>query len=159
MKRPLETVLIGLIVAVFSLVVLLFLSRFTGLVNVFVAWATLMLAFAAFMTIQHSNEQERLKEIMDWVDGVLKYCAVYSQDVRYHTHYEFLSEVTGLKLKTDYIASIAEDFGKELSEPLGRATDIFARIYNKLGGEEEEGKKLEGYCIEVKKVISLLRSK
>jgi len=133
---------------------------------VFVAWATLMLAFAAFMSILHSREQERrrrkeeqLKEIMDWVDGVLKYCAVYSQDLEYHTRYEFLSAVTELKIKIDYITSVAEGFGRELSNPVENTTDIFAQIFDKLGGEETERKKLEGHCIEVKKAISLLRSK
>lgn len=166
MKRRVEIILIGLIVAVFSLVLILVLSRFTGLTNVFVAWATLMLAFAAFMSILHSREQERrrrkeeqLKEIMDWVDGVLKYCAVYSQDVEDARRDGFLSAVTELKIKIDYITSVAEGFGRVISDPLGNTTDIFARIFDKLRGEEAERKKLEGHCIEVKKAISLLRSK
>ena len=96
---------------------------------------------------------------MSWADGVLKYRAIYLPDLDHTSKPEFLSEVTELNLKTDYVTSIAEEFGKELSQPLGRATDIFTRIYNRLGGEEEEGKKLEGHCIEVKKVISLLRGK
>ncbi len=166
MKHRFESILIGLIFAVFFLVLIVVLLQFTGLANVVIAWATLMLAFAVFMFIQHSKEQdkrrrkdEQLKEIMEWVDAVLKHCAIYSQDLEYASRYEFLSAVTELSLKTDYITSIAEGFGNKLSDPLGNVTDIFAQTFDKLGGEETERKKLEGHCVEAKKAISLLRSK
>lgn len=166
MKRRLESILIGLIFAVFSLVLIVVLTQFTGLANVVIAWATLILVFAVFMFIQHIKEQEKrrrkegqLNEIMEWVDGILKHCAIYSQDLEYASRYEFLSAVTELSLKTDYITSIAEGFGNKLSDPLGNVTDIFAQTFDKLGVEETELKKLAGHCVEVKKAISLLRNK
>ena len=166
MKRRVETILIGLIVAIFSLVLILVLSRFSGLVEVFIAWATLMLAFAVFITIQHSNEQERrrrkegrLSEIMEWVDGVLKYCAIYSQDLKNANSYEFLAAVTELKLKIEYITSVAEEFGASLVDPLKKVTDLFAKIFDKLGGEEVRRENLEAHCIEVKKAIASLWNK
>jgi len=165
MKRRFENILIGLLVAVFSLVIIIVLFRFTTLANVFIAWAILMLATAVFWTLQHSKEQERhrreeetLKEVMEWVDGVIKCCALYSYNPGTADGNQALIDITELKIKSDYIASLVESSGGDLVEPLKRVTDLLADIYDKL--EEDAGRGiLEGLCIEVKIAISLLRGK
>lgn len=165
MKRRFENILIGLLVGVFSLVIIIVLFRFTALANVFIAWAILMLATAAFWSIHHSKEQERhhreaetLKEIMEWVDGVIKCCAVYSQNPGASDRNRALAAATELKIKSDYVTITAEGLGGALVLPLKRVTDLLAAIYDRL--EEDAGReKLEGLCIEVKVAISLLRGK
>ena len=164
MKQRFENILVGLIFAVFSLVIIILIFRFTGLANVFLTWSILMLAAAVFLTIHHSREQERhrregekLKEIMDWVDGILKYCAVYSQNPVADDRYS-LAAVIELKLNIDYVMSIADNFGEALVEPLKRVTELFAMNFNKLE-EDMEREKLEGLCTEAKIAISLLRGK
>ncbi len=76
---------------VVSLVLILLLSHYTGYANALVAWGTLMLAYATFMLIQNSNEQEKrrreeelakesrdkkerlLNEIIEWATDVTKW--------------------------------------------------------------------------------------
>jgi len=165
MKRRVENILLGLIVAVFSLVIIIVLFRFTSLAYVFVAWAILMLAAAAFWSIHHSKEQERhhretetLKEIMGWLDGIIRCCAVYSQILGDADQKQALYAITDLKIKSDYITTIAEGFGEALVEPVKRVTELLAEVFDKL--EEDAGReRLEVLCVEVKIAISLLRGK
>ncbi len=166
MKQRLEYILTGLLVAIFSLVLILVLARITGLANTLIAWAMLVLAFTVFMALRHNIEQERrrwkaeqLKEIMDWADDVLKYCAIYSYDIDAATRYRSLIEVTELKLKADYIISLAEGFDSSLREPLEKATRIFYQVFDKLHQEETKRGELEERCTEVKKAIAALRNK
>ena len=166
MQKRLEYILTGLIAAVFSLVLILVLARITGLANTLIAWAMLVLAFTAFMAIRHNLEQERrrwsaeqLKEVMDWVDDVLKYCAIYSYETDDAARLQFLVELTGLKLRADYITTIAESFGGPLTKPLEKVVKLFYQVYDKLQQEAPRRAELEEHCIEVKKVIAVLRNK
>ena len=166
MKKRLEYILTGMIVAVFSLVLVLWFARVPGLANTLIAWAMLVLAFTVFMALRHNIEQERrrwkaeqLKEIMDWADGVLKYCAIYSYDIDTATRFRSLIEVTELKLKADYIMSLAEGFDSSLREPLEKAARIFYQVFDKLQQEESKRGELEERCTEVKKAIAALRNK
>ncbi|MFC1907220.1 hypothetical protein ACFLW8_03945 [Chloroflexota bacterium] len=145
---------------------ILWLARFNGLANTLFAWAMLVLAFTLFMALRHNIGQERrrwkaeqLKEIMNWVDDVLKYCAIYSYDIDDANKYQSLIAVTELKLMADYIMSLAEGFDTSLREPLEKASRIFYQVFDKLQQEETKRGDLEERCAEVKKAIAALRNK
>ncbi len=131
MKRRLERILIGLIVAVFSLAVIVVLARFTPLANVFIAWATLMLAFAAFMSILHSREQERrrreeglLNEILQWATDVAQ-SAISRQTMAKSELWKTKLEHKYSRAKSKYIAGVASLSFNDLSPFI---TNITAKL-------------------------------
>jgi len=98
------------------------ISGFKEFTNALVAWGTLMLAFATFMLIRHSSEQEKkrrkealLTEINDWVTVAYRLLSGYlptqaGSDRR--DSIKILSEVTA---KTSGMTMKAKEFGQDFS--------------------------------------------
>jgi len=134
------------------------------------AWTTLVLAYAAFRTIENSNEQERrrrkeglLNEIAKWSADVLKYCSSLTAG--------FNNELERSKAKDEYLrlkfvgenlitSAQNEALNNNLLNPLRDATQCFDGMsMNSLQDDPNKRTKLEDFCKTVRtEALKLLKN-